>query len=77
MYHHLGEEAEEEGAWAVNEAAIYFEDDKLTVAFGDGKIAQMDIERDEEQAVVRAILSDANTWAAFLGSLSAALKEHM
>lgn len=72
----LGENGEEP-EFAVNEAAIYFEHNKLVVAFGDGHLAEMDIERDDEREVVRKILSDANTWAAFLGSLSAALKKVM
>jgi hypothetical protein len=68
---------DEDFEFAVNEAAVYFDDNRLVVAFGDGKAATMEIERDEERDVVKRVLSDANTWAAFLGSLSAALKEHM
>lgn len=70
-------EQQEEFEFAVNEAAIYFEDDNLTVAFGDGKVATMELENDHEREVVKTVLKDANTWAAFLGSLSAALKQHV
>lgn len=77
---HLGDEAfdnADEPEFAVNEAAIYFDDTKLVVAFGDGRIAEMTLDRKEEVDVVKAVLADANTWAIFLGSLSAALKEKM
>ena len=70
-------EEQEEFEFAVNEAAIYFDNDNLVVAFGDGKAATMEIERDDERDIIRRVLSDANTWAAFLGSLSAALKQHV
>lgn len=77
MYGNLDNDGE--GAFAVNEAAIYFSDDgnDLVVAFGDGKVATLELERDEERSVVKTVLGDANTWASFLGSLSAALKQHV
>ena len=37
---------DEEFEFGVNEAAIYFEDGNLVVAFGDGRIATMEIERE-------------------------------
>lgn len=67
---------EKDFEFAVNEAAIYFDNDNLVVSFGEGKSATMEIERKDQAAVVRQVLSDPNTWAAFLGSLSAALQEH-
>lgn len=67
-----------EGLFALNEAAIYFdEEDNLVVAFGDGKTATLELENDDERAIIRTVMRDANTWAAFLGSLSAALKQHV
>lgn len=69
-------EEQEEFEFAVNEAALYFEGNTLVVAFGDGRSATMELDTDEERAVVHTVLSDANTWAMFLQSLSAALKQH-
>lgn len=66
---------EEDFEFEVNEAAIYFDDKKLVVVFGDGKQATMELESDEERALVKTVLADVNLWASFLGSLSASLKE--
>lgn len=66
-----------EPEWGLNEAVMYFDDKKLVIAFGDGRVAEMELERQEEVDVVKMVLADANTWAIFLGSLSAALKEKM
>ena len=73
----MADNEQEEFEFAVNEAAIYFDNGNLVVAFADGKAAIMEIERDDERDVIRRVLSDTNTWAAFLGSLSAALKQHV
>ena len=72
----MDEQQQEEFDFAVNEAAIYFEEGNLTVAFSDGRIATMEIEREEEREIIKKVLADANTWAMFLQSLSAALKAH-
>lgn len=69
-------EHQEEFEFEVNEAAIYFDGNQLVVAFGDGRCATMELDRDEERQVIKAVLADANTWAMFLQSLSAALKKH-
>lgn len=68
---------EEEFEFELNEVAMYFDNGNLVVAFDDGKAATMELERDDERDVIRTVLRDANTWAAFLGSLSAALKQHV
>lgn len=73
----MSEEHEEEFEFALNEAAIYFDNDNLVVAFGEGKVATLELERQEERDVIKKVLADVNTWAAFLGSLSAALKQHV
>lgn len=72
-------ETQEEFEFALNEAAIYFSEDgnNLVVSFGEGKEATIELEREEERDVIRRVLADVNTWAAFLGSLSAALKQHV
>lgn len=64
----------EEPQFAVNEAAIYFNDNKLVVVFGDGRNAVMELENDEERALVKTVLADVNLWHNFLSSLSAAVK---
>lgn len=66
-----------EGMFAVNNAAIYFDEGNLVVAYGDGNLVTMELEREDEREIVRKIVDDPNTWAAFLGSLSAALKKHV
>jgi hypothetical protein len=68
---------QEEFEFALNEAAIYFDDMNLVVSFADGKTATMELEREEERQVVREVLRDINTWASFLNALSAALKKHV
>ena len=76
---HLAEmqaEEELEFEFDLNEAAIYFDDDTLVVSFGEGRTATMEIEDDHEREIVRSVLGDVNTWAMFLTSLSAALKQH-
>lgn len=70
-------EEQEDFEFALNEAAIYFDDMKLVVSFGDGRAAVLELEREEERQVVREVLRDVNTWASFLNALSAALKKHV
>lgn len=67
---------EEEFDFAVNEAVIYFDDNLLVVGFGTGGEATMELGDEDERALVRSLLSDANLWASFLGSLSAAIGKH-
>lgn len=60
-----------------NEAAIYFNDNELIVAYGHDKTVAIELNTDEERAVVQTVLSDANFWMAFLGALGQAMKTKM
>lgn len=60
-----------------NEAAIYFNDNELVVSYGDDKTISIELNTDEERAVVQTVLSDANLWMAFLGALGQAMKTQM
>jgi hypothetical protein len=60
-----------------NEAAIYFNDKELVVDYADGKAVAIELNTDEERAVVQAVLSDVNFWTAFLGALGQAMKTKM
>ncbi len=60
-----------------NEAAIYFNDNELVIAYGDDKTVSIELNTDEERAVVQTVLSDANLWMAFLGALGEAMKTKM
>jgi hypothetical protein len=61
-----------------NEAAVYFDDNELIVAFGDDeKTVSIELNTEEERAVVQTVLSDANFWMAFLGALGQAMKTKM
>jgi hypothetical protein len=62
---------------AYNEAAVYFNDNELVVAFGDDKTVSIELNTDEERAVVQTVLSDVNLWMAFLGALGEAMKTKM
>lgn len=62
-----------------NEAVLYFEDNNLIVSFGtpdDLRTATMELKTEEERDLIKTVLSDANLWANFLGSLSAAYTQH-
>lgn len=63
----------------LNEAAIYFNDNgmELVVAYGDNKTISIELNTEEERAVVQMVLSDANFWTAFLGALGQAMKKKM
>ena len=68
---------QEEFEFALNEAAIYFDGkEDLVVAFGEGKIASLELKDDNERSIIKTIMGDENTWTIFLGSLSTALKLH-
>lgn len=60
----------------LNEAAIFFNDDELVIAYGDNKSISIELNTDEERATVQTVLSDANFWTAFLGALGQAMKEN-
>mgnify|MGYP000447017936 CR=1 FL=1 len=66
----------DEPEFALNEAALFFDKNKLIVSFGDGRSAAMDLENEEERQLVRTLLGDVNLWASFFGSLSAAMRQH-
>ena len=68
-------DAGDEPEFAVNEAAIYFEENELTVAYGDGQIVAITLDNEQERAVVRKVLGDVNLWMAFLGGLSQAVEQ--
>lgn len=70
----LGDEGTEP-AFAVNEASIYFEDNELIVAYGDGNIIGITMDSEEDRTVIRQVLGDANMWTAFLGALSQAMEQ--
>jgi hypothetical protein len=59
-----------------NEAAIYFNDNQLVVAYGDGRNIVMELESEEERELVQTIISDVNFWSQFLSALSVALGRH-
>ena len=67
---------DEEPEFAVNEAALYFDNNNLVVAFGDGRNVVMELENDEERGLVRTVLSDVNFWANFVTALSTAIGKH-
>ena len=62
--------------FAVNEAAIFFVENRLVVSYGDGRSAFMELDSEEERQLVKTVLADPNFWANLLGSLSAAIKRH-
>ena len=75
---HLGDEpldSSDETEFAVNEAAIYFDDNELVIAYGDGSIIGITIDSEAERKVVRTVLGDVNLWTAFLGGLSQAMEQ--
>jgi len=61
--------------FALNEAALYFEDDTLVVAFGDGKSASILLSAVSERKLVQEMLSNPVLWQAFLGSLVDAIQK--
>lgn len=67
---------QEEFEFAVNEAAIFFDDNRLVVSYGDGRTALMELDSDEERQLVKRVIGDVNFWAHFLTSLSAAIQKH-
>ena len=75
IYHWLGDEAEEP-EYALNEAAIYFDDEnRLIVIYGEGRTMAIELNSDHEKALVRTVLNDPNFWHAFIGALSASLEQ--
>jgi hypothetical protein len=60
----------------LNEAAIFFDENTLVVAYGDNKSISIELNTDEERETVQTILSDVNFWTAFLGALGQAMKEN-
>jgi hypothetical protein len=60
----------------LDEAAIFFDENTLVVAYGDNKSISIELNTDEERETVQTILSDVNFWTAFLGALGQAMKEN-
>jgi len=69
-------EEEEDFDYAVNEAAIFFDANRLVVSYGDGRSALMELDSEEERQLIKTVMADPNFWAHFLSSLSAAIKKH-
>ena len=70
----MSEDNEQE--WAVNEAALYFDNGNLVVVFGYGRSVSMELSSDNEREVVKTMLGDINLWTMFINSLSSALTTH-
>jgi len=60
----------------LNEAAIFFDENTLVVAYGGNKSISIELNTDEERETVQTTLSDVNFWTAFLGALGQAMKEN-
>lgn len=60
---------QEEFAFDVNDAAIYFDGTDLKVAYGEGMIITVSMSR-EDKALTKQVLAMGDFWTAFLGGLS-------
>ena len=70
----MSEDYEEE--WAVNEAAIFFDNNSLVIAYGDGRDITVELDDEHEKQLVKTLLADVNFWAQFVSALSAAVGKH-
>lgn len=62
-------EEQEEFDFAINEAAIYFENGELTISYGEGNILAVGMSEDK-QKLTKQVLATGDFWTAFLGGLS-------
>lgn len=67
----LGDEEPE-----LNEAAIFFFDNSLVIAYGDDRDITLELDNEEEKQLVKTLLADVNFWANFVNALSAAIGKH-
>jgi len=67
---------QEDFQFALNQATIYFESNKLVVSYGEGHSAEMDLETEEERQLVKMLLDDSNLWGSFLSALSEAMEQN-
>jgi hypothetical protein len=60
-----------------NIAAIFFDDDgNLVIDYGwENKNIAIELNSDEDRAVIMTVLNDVNFWTAFLGALSQAVEK--
>lgn len=70
------EDIEPDGGWEQNEAAIFFDDKSLVVAYGDGRDITIELDDEHEKQLVKTLLADVNFWAQFVSALSAAVGKH-
>lgn len=63
------QEPQQEFDFAVNEAALYFEDGELKIAYGEGYIISIGMS-EQKQALTKQVLGQGDFWTAFLGGLS-------
>jgi hypothetical protein len=68
----LGDDEEAE----YNEAAIFFFDNSLVIAYGDDRDITLELDNEEEKQLVKTLLADVNFWANFVNALSAAIGKH-
>lgn len=66
----------EDGGWEENEAALFFDENTLVVAYGDGRDITVELDDEHEKALVKTLLADVNFWAQFVSALSAAVGKH-
>lgn len=62
--------------YELNEAALFFDDKSLVIAYGDGRDITIELDDEHEKELVRTLLADVNFWAQFVSALSAAVGKH-
>ena len=65
-----------EDDYELNEAALFFDDKSLVIAYGDGRDITIELDDEHERELVRTLLADVNFWAQFVSALSAAVGKH-
>ena len=56
------DDIEPDGGWEQNEAALFFDDKSLVIAYGDGRDITIELDDEHEKELVRTLLADVNFW---------------